>query len=102
MLALLLLALTPQQAAPADVVDPADEIVVVSTRKRKCRLEIASRIISDQEFKARAADWAAGKAVRVIVPPGTDYKCLAKIMFKLNDHGVRRADFVEVKGAPVP
>jgi hypothetical protein len=93
--ALLLLALVPQQA---DAVDPADEIVVVSSRKRKCRMEIASRVISDKEFKARAADWAAGKPVRVIVPPRTDYKCLAKIMFKLNDHGVRRADFVEVRG----
>jgi len=99
--ALFLLALA-RQAAPADVIDPADEIVVVSSRKRKCRMELAHRVLSDSEFKARAAEWAAGKPVRVLVPPRTDYKCLAKIMFKLNEHGVRRANFIDVKGEPVP
>lgn len=98
MLALALL-LATQQATP-DAVDPADEIVVVSTRKRKCRMEIANRIISDAEFKARAAEWAAGKPVRVVVPKGTDYKCMAKIMFELNEHGVYRAQFVDGKVAP--
>jgi hypothetical protein len=99
--ALFLFALA-QQAVPADEVDPADEIVVVSSRKRKCRMELANRVLSNAEFKARAAEWAAGKPVRVLVPPRTDYKCLAKIMFKLNEHGVRRANFVDVKAAELP
>lgn len=73
---------------------PGDEIVVRAT-KRKCRLAIANRILSDAEFQRRAAEWAAGRPVRVIVPAATDYKCLAKIMFRLNEHGVKRAAFID-------
>lgn len=91
MLALLLAAFALQQTPPTV---EGDEIIVRAT-KRKCAVGVADRLLSDKEFKARAAEWAAGKPVRVIVPPRTDYKCLAKIMFKLNDHGVVRADFVD-------
>jgi hypothetical protein len=90
MFALLLAAALAQTA---DASEP-DEIVVRGTRK-KCRIEIAHRVVSDADFKARAAEWAAGKPIRVIVPAGTDYKCLARIMFRLNDHGVTRANFVD-------
>ena len=93
MIASLLLALlAPRQAAPPEVV--GDEIVVRASR-RKCRMEIANRILSDSEFKARAAEWAAGRPIRVVVPAGTHYRCLAKIMFRLNDHGVTRAHFLD-------
>lgn len=91
MFALFFAALAFQQALPTV---EGDEIIVRAT-KRKCAVEIADHILSDREFKARAAEWATGKPLRVIVPPRTDYKCLAKIMFKLNDHGVVRADFVD-------
>lgn len=87
-------ALTIQQATTA----PAEDEIVVRASRRKCEMAIADRILSDAEFKARAAEWAAGKPVRVIVPNGTDYKCLAKIMFRLNDHGVTHAAFVDRAG----
>lgn len=70
-----------------------DEIVVVA-RPGKCDLLVAGRTIRSPEFKARAAEWAAGRAVRIVVPAGARTRCLAKIMFKLRDHGVTRAEFV--------
>jgi hypothetical protein len=88
--AFLMLALMP----PQDVV--AEDAIVVRGTRKKCRMEIAKHLIDDAEFKARAAEWAAGKPVKVLVPPATNYKCLAKIMFKLNDHGVTRAAFVDI------
>lgn len=72
---------------------PADEVVVVGHRGR-CTTRIADRLISDREFRARAAEWAAGRSVRIIVPAGSDYRCMARIMFRLNRYGVRNAVFV--------
>ena len=63
-------------------------------RRGKCGVAIADRILSSREFDARAAEWANGTPVRVVVPAGSDYRCLAKIMFRLQDKGVTRADFV--------
>jgi hypothetical protein len=94
MILALLFAVALPQGQSAPPVAEGDEIVVRATR-RKCAIEIAHRTVSDAEFKARAADWAAGRPVRVIVPAGTGYKCLARIMFRLNDHGVVRAVFVD-------
>ena len=79
------------QAEPA-----ADDIVVVA-RKQKCTVKFADRDMSDADFKRRSAEWAAGKAVRVIARESTDIKCLAKIAFKLADRGVTRIEFVEPK-----
>lgn len=67
--------------------------VVVTARKRKCEIAIADRIVKDKEFRARAAEWAGGTPVRVVIANGASYKCLAKIVFKLNDYGVRRVTF---------
>lgn len=75
------------QAAPVDV--------VVVARRRRCDVAIASRILSSAEFNARAAEWAAGAPVRVHVPVDASHKCLARIMFRLADKGVRQAEFVE-------
>lgn len=75
------------QAAPADV--------VVTARKRHCDVSVANRILSDHEFDARAAEWAAGVPVRVHAPDGASRKCLAKIFFKLADRGVTRVEFVD-------
>ena len=72
-----------------------DEIVIVAKDRGRCDLSIAGRVIRDPEFRARAAQWAAGRAIRVVVPAGTPTRCLAKIMFKMNDYGIKRAEFVD-------
>ncbi len=81
-----------------------DDIVVVAARQ-KCRLRFADRDLSDAEFKRRAAEWAAGKPVRVIARRSADIKCLAKIAFRLADRGVKLIQFVEpgdLDAAPAP
>ena len=88
MLALLLLA---QSTAAADA---APVEVVVTARRRRCDVSVANRLVSDAEFRARAAQWAAGVPVRVVAPASADYKCLAKIAFRLADYGVTRITFV--------
>jgi len=87
---LLALIVTPTQAEEAQ----ADDIIVRAVR-HKCEVRIADRILSDPEFNAHAKEWAQGKPVRVIAPAHADYKCLAKIAFRLNDKGVRRMYFVD-------
>lgn len=71
----------------------ADEILVVA-KPRKCDLSVAGRTLRSPEFKARAVEWAAGRPVRVVVPTDARARCLAKIMFRLHDKGVTRAEFV--------
>ncbi len=81
-----------QDAAPVEI--------VVTARRAKCDTSVAGRIISDREFSRRAAEWAAGTPVRVVAPTCSDYRCLAKITFRLADKGVRNVEFVEP--APPP
>ncbi|WP_375272838.1 hypothetical protein [Sphingomonas sp.] len=50
-------------------------------------------MLSDAEFNRRAAEWAAGTPVRVVAPRGADYRCLAKIAFRLADRGVKKIIF---------
>lgn len=69
--------------------------IVVTARRRKCDVSVADHILSDREFAARAPEWAAGEPLRVVAAQRTDYKCLAKIAFRLNDHGVKRFIFVD-------
>lgn len=66
---------------------------MVVARSRKCDVSIANRVISDAEFTRRAAEWAAGTPVRVVAPPGADYRCLARIAFRLADRGVKKIIF---------
>lgn len=80
------------QAAPAG--PPPAEVVVVA-RKRKCDVSEADRVLSDAEFRRRAAEWAQGTPVRVRAPTATDYKCLARIVLKLHEHGVKRVVFAD-------
>jgi len=82
------------QASVPQADNTPDDIIVQAVRK-KCQVRIADRILSDPEFNAHAKEWAEGKPVRVIAPANTDYKCLAKIAFRLNDKGVRRIYFVD-------
>ena len=76
-----------------------DSEVVVVAKSRKCDLAIGGRTMRDADFKRHAAEWAAGRPVRVVVPHAARTQCLAKIMFKLHDRGVTQAEFVD---APSP
>jgi len=93
---LILLPLLLQASGPvAPAVDDTPEDVVVVSRRGRCDLSIANRIISDREFRAKTREWAANRAVRVRVPVGSTIRCEAKIMFRLGRYGVTRATFVE-------
>ena len=83
----LLVAAAAGQAAAADI--------VVVARKRRCDVAVADRVISSAEFNRRAAAWAAGVPVRVHAPDNASRKCLARIVFRLADKGVRNVEFVE-------
>lgn len=106
---LLVMALAPAQppkAAPASTATAPtgvdeQEIVVTATRKGKCRIQRANQILSDREFARNAGEWASlGTPVRVVTPTRADYKCLAKIVFRLGDHGVRLIHFVDRAAPP--
>lgn len=85
-------AAAPSQAVP--VAAQADDVVVVAHRS-KCSLQIARRMLSDRAFTARAAEWAAGKPVRIVMDEATGYRCMAKVLFRLGEHGVTNAEFVD-------
>lgn len=91
MLLLILLALAQQ----AD--EPQPDEIVVRGYKSKCRIELAGKQLTDRQFDQRAELWAAGRPVRVVTPPGRgqDYKCLARIAFRLQDKGVTLIEWVE-------
>jgi hypothetical protein len=75
--------------------DTAPVEVVVVAKRRKCDTSVAGRVLSDREFSRRAAEWAAGTPVRVVVPTRADIRCLARITFRLADKGVRNVEFVD-------
>ena len=97
--ALLLGQPTPPAETDGHEETEADEIVVRAVRG-KCRVQLADRLLTNRELDARAEQWANGKAVRVIEPVGADYKCLAKITFRLGDKGVRLIEFVDRPAQP--
>ena len=76
------------------------EIIVVA-KSRKCDLSSAGRTLRNADLRKYAVDWAAGHPVRIVVPRAARTMCLAKIMFKLHDHGVTQAEFVDMPGTPV-
>lgn len=86
----LVAALLLQQQPPSD----GDTIIVTGSR-HKCSVRLADKPLSDPEFAAHAAEWAAGRPVRVYAPAASDTACLARIMFKLSEKGVRVAHFVD-------
>ena len=75
-----------------------NEVVVVAN-SRKCDLAVGGRTMRNADFKRHAAEWVAGRPVRVVVPHAARTQCLAKIKFKLHDLGVTQAEFVD---APSP
>jgi biopolymer transport protein ExbD len=87
-------------AAAAQAGQPAATDIVIVARKRKCRVQLKGALLSDRELDAYAAQWAKGEAVKVHVPSTASYQCLAKIMFRLNDRGVTRAQFIDERTVP--
>lgn len=88
---LILALMLSQTAAP----ETRGDDIIVTARRRHCDINIAGRVIDSAEFRARADQWRAGRPVRVVVPAEARVSCLAKIMFRLADHGVTRAEFVD-------
>jgi hypothetical protein len=89
-------ALAALLADPSAAAAPDGPEIVVRAVRGKCRIQLDERNLSDREFSARAGEWASlGTPVRVISPRGADYKCLARIAFKLNEKGVRLIHFVD-------
>lgn len=86
--ALILASISAQSVAGGDD-------IVVTARRRRCDVSIAGRVINSSEFRAHAAEWRVGRPIRVVVPPEARVSCLAKIMFRLADHGVTRAEFID-------
>lgn len=99
-----LLLLIAAQRQPDVAVPDAEEgpaIVVTGTRRGRCRMRLAGRDLSDRALAAHAQEWAVlGRPVRVIRPPGADYRCLARIAFRLQDRGVRLIHFVDPPEPP--
>ena len=96
----LLIALHAQPAA-APLGEEGPAIVVTGTRRGRCRVRLAARNLSGREFDVHAREWAElGRPVRVVRPPGVDYRCLARIAFRLQDQGVRLIHFVDPPEPP--
>ena len=96
-----MLAQAPPAAAPvaAPLAEEAQEIVVTGTRRSGCRVQLADRTLTTRQLAARAREWAAeGRPVRVVRPAGAGYDCMARIAFRLGDHGVRLISFVDRSG----
>lgn len=72
------------------------EIVVSGLRRGRCRLQLAEQTIGDRALARHAREWAAlGTPVRVRRPAGASYRCLARLVLKLNEQGVRLVHFVD-------
>lgn len=91
-------ALAAAMLAPPAAAEPEGDTIIVRAVRRRCRMEVANRILSDREFRARAAEWAEGRPVRVHAPEASGYKCLARIAFRLSERGVRLIHFVDPPG----
>jgi hypothetical protein len=88
---LLTLALLVAQDAPPEV---QGEEIVVTAKRQTCQAFLRGEALSDRELDRYARDWKAGAPVRIRAPSQSDYHCLAKIAFKLNEKGVRLIQFV--------
>jgi|GEM_PF-2840021 len=83
------LALAAAQAEPP-------EILVSGMRRGRCRLHLAERPIGERQLARHAREWAAlGTPVRVRRPAGASYRCLARLVLRLNEQGVRLVHFVD-------
>ena len=74
----------------------APEIVVSGMRRGRCRLRLAEETIGERRLARHAREWAAlGTPVRVRRPAGANYRCLARLVLRLNEQGVRLVHFVD-------
>jgi hypothetical protein len=85
-------------SAPAATAPPTD--IVVVAKKRKCRVQLGGALLSDRELDSYAMQWARGEEIRIHVPSTASYRCLAQIMFRLNERGVTRAQFLDERTDP--
>jgi len=81
---------------PSETAGEIPREIIVVAKSRKCVLSSAGRTLRNADFKHYAAEWAAGRPVRIVVPQAARTQCLAKIMFKLHDYGVTQAEFVDM------
>lgn len=80
----------------AGVEAPPEEIVVTATRRGRCEVRLDDRTLTSRQLRASAQRWALqGTPLRVVRPRGAHYRCLAKIAFRLNEHGVTLIQFVD-------
>ncbi len=86
--------------APEAPVEEEPVEIVVRAVRGKCRVQVAERTLTLRQLSARAAEWGQGRAVRVVSPRGHGYRCLARIAFRLSDHGVRLIHFVDEPDRP--
>lgn len=92
---------SPPPAPPLASSEPQpDDIVVTATTKAGCVVRFADKDMSDADLDKRAAEWKAGKPVRVISRVETDFPCVRKIAMKLFDRGVMKVIFVDPQGRP--
>lgn len=92
-------ALLPLMQIAAPAVSAADDIVVTAVRDA-CTVRFAERTMTDAEFDARAAEWKAGRPVRVISRASADLACVRRIASRLFARGVTRIEFVDPEGRP--
>ncbi|HEX8556029.1 MAG TPA: hypothetical protein VF695_15080 [Sphingomonas sp.] len=71
----------------------AGDVVVVA--RNSCDLSVAGKAVRGKALDRYAAEWRAGRPVRIMVPAALRTRCLAKVMFRLHDRGVTRADFID-------
>jgi hypothetical protein len=97
-------ALLPEPAdSPAQglAIEAEEPEIVVRAVRGKCRIRLDDRPVSERELGNRAGEWATlGIPVRVIAPDGASTKCLARIVFRLNDKGVRLIHFLDRDETP--
>jgi hypothetical protein len=90
---------TPPPAATSEAGPTQEEgqtITITATRRGGCRVRLADRTLTDRQLAANAKQWAAnGTPLRVVRPAGADYHCMAKIAWRLGEHGVRLFHFVD-------
>ena len=72
------------QTAPVDNTPQPDDIVVTAVRDT-CTLRFADKTMTDAQFDARAAEWKAGRPVRMVQRSDADFPCVRKLAAMLFD-----------------
>lgn len=91
---------TPQGPPVQDPPAVGGDDIVITARKKGCDVSMDGRVLSDTQFNSQARVWAAGKPVRVRASARESLGCMSKIAFRLAEHGVRNATYVDPQGRP--